>query len=155
MKVVVEILDPKASRLRSLVKKTATDLARFFNSNPKVKNGQVEIVLVPDRILKKNVWSYPAPANFPLIGKSKARPMGEIYINPGFIERDLENMVNLPGLQAQIKRENGLSFTAAFQYLLIHGFLHLLGYLHDKKRDRINMEKEEAKILSRVAQTQR
>lgn len=150
MRIVIEILDPKASRLRSLVKKTATGLARFFNSNKKVKNGQVEIVLVPDRILKKNVWSYPAPTGFPLIGKSKATPLGEIYINPSFIERDLENMINLPGLQAQIKREKCLSFTTAFQYLLIHGFLHLLGYLHDKKNDRINMERKEAELLSKL-----
>ena len=150
MKILVEILDPKVSKLRSLVKKTATGLARFFNSNKKVKGGQVEIILVPDRILKKNVWSYPAPDGFPLIGKSKARPLGEIYINPSYIERDLENMVNLPGLKAQIKREKGLSFTAAFQYLLIHGFLHLLGYLHDKKSDRINMEAKEAELLSKL-----
>ncbi len=150
MNVSVDILDPKAVKLRSLVKKTATGLARFFNSNQKVKNGQVEIILVPNQILKKNVWSYPAPADFPLIGKSKTRPLGEIYINAGFIEKDLKNMINLPGLQDQIKRENGLSFTAAFQYLLIHGFLHLLGYLHDKKSDRINMEAKEAELLSKL-----
>ncbi len=151
MRIAVEVLDPKAKNLQKLIRKTADSAARFFKTDERVKKGFLEIILVGDETLKKNVMSFPSPANFPAPNiRPKIRPLGEIYLNPSYIEKDLGNMINLSALQGQIKKENGLGFMTAFQYLLIHGFLHLLGYLHDKKSDRINMEKKEAEILSEL-----
>ena len=42
------------------------------------------------------------------------------------------------------------SFTDHFLHLLIHGFLHLLGYNHDNKRNEKEMEELEVNYLSKL-----
>lgn len=46
--------------------------------------------------------------------------------------------------------ENGLSFTDEILQLCCHGFLHLLGYDHEKKKDRAVMEEKENIYLGRL-----
>ncbi|MCP6719969.1 MAG: rRNA maturation RNase YbeY [Patescibacteria group bacterium] len=58
--------------------------------------------------------------------ESRLSYLGEIYLAPGHIHRRGENLGRLT----------------------IHGLLHLLGYTHTKKSDRIEMERLEEKILS-------
>ncbi len=58
--------------------------------------------------------------NFPLAG-FKLKPLGEIYLAPAFIFRNKQDIY----------------------YLAIHGLLHLLGYTHFKKSDKLKMEKKE------------
>ncbi len=70
-----------------------------------------------------NVLSFPAP-NFPKITKRDF--LGEIYLNPTYIRRKKEDMV----------------------FMMVHGLLHLLGYNHEAKDDRMEMEKMEVKLLS-------
>jgi probable rRNA maturation factor len=92
-----------------------------------IKGGSVAVNLVGDDILKTNVKSYPAPANFPH-PETKETYLGEIYLNPDYIKEKGED----------------------FDYMLIHGFLHLLGYDHKKDEDALKMEKLEKELLGLV-----
>ena len=47
----------------------------------------------------------------------------------------------------QIKKK---SFKDHFLHLLVHGFLHLLGYNHDNKRTEKEMEELEVNYLSKL-----
>lgn len=124
--LVVEVLDKKALRYKKTVVKTARWLIRRFK-----KGGfYVEIVLVGDKTMKKNVYSYRAKAGFPYPG-IKTKPLGEIYLNPSYIKREGEKV----------------------EFMLIHGFLHLLGYDHIKKSDTITMERLEQKLLAEIGLT--
>ena len=42
------------------------------------------------------------------------------------------------------------SFRDHFLHLLVHGFLHLLGYNHDNERDEKEMEELEVNYLSKL-----
>lgn len=122
----VEVLDKKALRHKKTVVKTARWLMQRFK-----KGGfYVEIALVGDKTMKKNVYSYPAQPGFPQPGV-KGKPLGEIYLNPMYIEREGEKV----------------------EFMLIHGFLHLLGYDHVKKDDTIVMERLEKKLLAELGMT--
>lgn len=122
----VEVLDKKAQAYKKTVVKTARWLMQRFK-----KGGfYVEIALVGDKTMKKNVYSYPAKPGFPQPGV-KGKPLGEIYINPMYILKEGEKI----------------------EFMVIHGFLHLLGYDHIKKSDTIVMERLEAKLLSELGLT--
>lgn len=95
------------------------------------KGGEVEVYLVSNEEMRKlnraargknkatNVLAFEAPS-FPHPNTSR-KPLGEVYLAPDYIEKKKENL----------------------ELLAIHGLLHLLGYDHMKKRDRIEMEKKE------------
>jgi len=74
-----------------------------------------------------NVLAFPANG-FPR-PDVKSYFLGEIYLCPSYINSHRED----------IKR------------LVIHGFLHLLGYTHKKSSDRIKMEDLEKKILTKIS----
>lgn len=124
MKITVESWDKKFNKLTPKIKKAALKLGRFLD----IKNGYAEIYLVSASFMQKNVLSFPAPKNFPR-PDIKEKPLGEIYLNPDYIERHGENL----------------------DYMLIHGFLHLLGYDHKKKNDIIRMEKKEKECLTSLS----
>ncbi len=71
-----------------------------------------------------NVHSFEWPADFPK-PDTKGRPLGEIYLNPDFIAEKNQD----------------------FDHLLIHGFLHLVGYDHVQEDDRMKMEMREDELL--------
>ncbi|MGC9611080.1 MAG: rRNA maturation RNase YbeY [Minisyncoccia bacterium] len=85
------------------------------------------------RFLKKdratNVLSFEAAKGTlrPDLGKN-TRYLGEIFLAPDFIRAKGENI----------------------GFLFIHGFLHLLGYTHEEKRDRIRMKKREDFLSRRL-----
>jgi rRNA maturation RNase YbeY len=119
----VEVLDPKAARHKKTVVKTAQWLMKRFK-----KGGfYLEIALVGDATMKKNVYSYQAKKGFPYPG-IKQKPLGEIYLNPSYIKREGEKV----------------------EFMVIHGFLHLLGYDHVRKSDTMKMERLEEKLLSEL-----
>ncbi len=70
-----------------------------------------------------NVLSFNAP-DFPRVTHENF--LGEIYLNPTYIKRHKEDI----------------------NFMLIHGLLHLLGYNHKRKGDRIKMQKLEDKIFT-------
>lgn len=84
----------------------------------------VEVHLVTDRIMAKNVLSYQSPTHFPYPDRG-SRMLGEIYLNPKFIKKHGQD----------------------FDVMALHGFLHLLGYDHETEGDRLIMEQLETKLL--------
>ncbi len=87
----------------------------------------VEVAVVGDGVMLKNVLSFPAPVDFPH-PDTKEAPLGEIRINPDYIARAGED----------------------FDYMLIHAFLHLLGYDHKTGADAEKMEKLEKELLALI-----
>ncbi|MBI2591594.1 MAG: rRNA maturation RNase YbeY [Candidatus Brennerbacteria bacterium] len=70
-----------------------------------------------------DVLSFPEPEGF-LCGDKSLKPLGEVFLN--IVEfKDGKRVV----------------------FLLVHGILHLLGYDHIRKNDRIKMEKKEAQLI--------
>lgn len=92
-----------------------------------VKNGYVEVGIVGADKLQTNVKSYPAPAGF-IRPDIKEKFLGTIYINPEYIAAHGED----------------------FDHMLIHGFLHLLGYDHKKDEDAKKMEMLEKELFKLI-----
>ena len=127
--VSVISLDRKFKKFEREIEKTASKILKILN-----KTGvAVEIYLIDGqkmRFLNKRfrgkdktttILSFEEPRNF-ILPASKFRKIGEIYLR-------------LPIADCLINQ------------LLTHGLLHLLGYNHQKKSDRIKMELKERKLL--------
>lgn len=115
MTIKVFVLDRKARKYSGLVLKKAKKLAKILRLN-----GYLEIYLAGNRQMKKNVLSYEALKGFPR-PDLREKPLGEIYLNPFFIKKSKQDLMQM----------------------LVHGVLHILGYDHKKRSDRIRMEKKE------------
>lgn len=118
------VVDPAARKYQARAERLISWLLATTGNTGKI----VECQLVGNAELPKNVLAFPADANFPRPDLT-APSLGELCLNPSYIEEHNEN----------------------FEYMLVHGFLHLLGYDHMKKSDRILMEKEEQKLLAAFA----
>lgn len=79
-----------------------------------------------------NVLSFGEPADWPR-PKGKQEKLGEVYLNLDLPDGRLDKLTQL----------------------LLHGVLHLLGYDHKKKNDRIRMEKMEKKIIENLPNTKK
>jgi probable rRNA maturation factor len=51
---------------------------------------------------------------------------------------------------AREARAQGKSLRAHYAHLVVHGVLHLRGYVHERKRDAARMERAERRILRRL-----
>lgn len=114
------------------VKKTAEAVLRLIGE----PSACVEIALVSQRDIHSlnamlrghdkptNVLSFPIADDF--VSEEKGMCMGEIYISPAFV------------------RQHGQSLG----HMVVHGILHLWGFDHETKRDRIEMEQVEKEICS-------
>ncbi|MBI1838745.1 MAG: rRNA maturation RNase YbeY [Candidatus Colwellbacteria bacterium] len=120
----------EAKKLRELAK----DVLRFLGN----KGAALDVNFVDAKIMKSlnwkfrgkkfstNVLAFETPKDFPRLPGSKfPRHLGEIYLDLAYIKRHHESK----------------------EYMLIHGVLHLMGFDHKKKGDRMRMEKLEKKIL--------
>lgn len=121
MKVIVVNVGGAFRRQATAVRQTARRLGRLLHC----ERAAVEIYLVGDSFMEKNVLAFPTPPDFPRPDLKKLRYLGELYLNPDCIER------------------RGEELTA----MLVHGFLHLLGYDHTIKRERTRMERQETVAL--------
>ncbi len=129
-RVLVTSLEKRFEKLKKDSKKVVLGALKVFKKN----NIIVEVYLVGSRKMlflnKKfrgksktaSILSFEEPKDFPYLGKRK--PIGEIYLNADNIKTEL----------------------------LVHGLLHLFGYNHNKKNDRIKMERKEKFIISNLYQ---
>lgn len=134
-KIAVFSLDKRFKSLEKDVKR----LTGRAIINLKKDRVSVDIYLVSDQKIRSlnrkfrgqdkvtSVLSFEEPKAFPH-PERRGRSLGEIYIAPDYIRRKGEDMTR-PA---------------------VHGLLHLLGYTHAKKGDRMRMEKKEAELLSRI-----
>lgn len=100
-----------------------------------IKNAYIEVYLIGSKDMKKlnktyrgknketNVLAFESDSSFPHPFTS-LDPLGEVYLAPDYIEKKKESL----------------------GFMLIHGILHLLGYDHLEKRDRMRMEKLEKSL---------
>ena len=132
MKIEVILLDNQVKKFKGDVIKKVLRLSRFLKNK-----GLIEAYLINSRRMQDlnkrfrgknkstNVLSFAAPKNFP------GNKLGEVYLDPLYIEKHGEDL----------------------DLMLVHGVLHILGYDHEKKGDRIKMERREAMLLSKIRST--
>ena len=125
----VIVLDKKVRKFKPVVTAKARQLAKFLS-----KKGSIEVYLADDKRIQHlnkqfrgknkptNVLSFPKPKGFPGQG------LGEVYLDPVYIDKKKESL----------------------DLMLVHGVLHILGYDHKQKYDRIVMQKKEAEFLKRL-----
>jgi len=136
--IVLENIDSDFKELNSKIK----NLLFFILELEKIKNSRLEVFLVSENKIKEinkiyrkknkstNVLTF---SYFNLEEKKMLRPdlnkkfLGEIFLAPDFIKRKKEDIL----------------------YILIHGFLHLIGYVHSEKKNSIIMENKEREIISK------
>ncbi|MBI3045923.1 MAG: rRNA maturation RNase YbeY [Candidatus Harrisonbacteria bacterium] len=125
----VILLDGQVKNFKKEVIKKARQLAGFLP-----KKGTIEIYLIGSRRMKMlnkkfrgqdkatNVLSFQKPKGFP------GTKLGEVYLDTWYIRKHKESL----------------------ELMLAHGVLHILGYDHEKRSDRIKMEKKERQLLSKL-----
>ncbi len=134
MKLLVVSGRKSFDKFKPAVRKAAGFLAKEFKQD----KTYLEVYLVGSEFMDKNVLSFTPPKGFPR-PDIKLKPLGEIYLNPDFIAKD----PHWPPATSYALR-------ARLVFMFIHGFLHLLGYDHEKEGDRIKMERKETELLSKI-----
>lgn len=124
-KVSVVSSDKRFGKFEKEIKSSALEILKILKKD----KAAFEIYLAEDELMKKmnkeyrgknkaaNVLSFIEPESFPH-PETKEKFLGEIYVN--FQSSDFP-----------------------ISQLLIHSILHLFGYTHKKKNDRMKMEKKE------------
>ncbi len=136
MKLEIIVLDKPAQKFKQPVVKYACRLTRLLR-----KRGIAEVYLIGSSRMKglnkrfrgkdktTTVLSFVNPKEFPpSLFPGKSEGLGEVYLDPVYIQ----------------KKHQDLSL------MLVHGVLHIMGYGHKKKCDRIKMQKKEAQLLSKL-----
>ena len=124
MSIKVWVIDKKAEEYKKNILKKARLVASFLHLN-----GTIEVFLVGNRQMKKNVLSFVAKetrGRF-IYPDQNDKYLGEIYLNPFYIKKNKEDI----------------------SFMLFHGLLHIAGYDHKRKNDRIKMERKEKIIFSK------
>ena len=125
----IEVIDKSLQVYKPVLVKKSKKIAEFLKLRK-----PVDVFLVDSQTMRKmnkkyrgknknaNVLSFVSPLNFP------TDTLGEVYLDPKYIEKKKEDLV----------------------FMLAHGVLHILGYDHIRKNDRIRMEKKEKQTLSKL-----
>lgn len=124
MRKIIISLDKKFDKEEKLVKGVLGKLDRILG----LKGKYVEVYLVGNKFMEKNVLSFEAPKKFPRPDVKGYESLGEVYLNPDYIRKNGEDLA----------------------FMLVHGLLHLLGYDHKKERDRIKMEAKEKELMEKL-----
>ena len=66
-------------------------------------------------------------------------------------EKIIGDIIICPSVASKEARKYGNNFVDYVAFLLIHGFLHLLGYDHIKEKDRLIMERKEEEIFRSIS----
>lgn len=133
----------KFKKLEAKIRRAALNLLKI----KKQKNVYLEIYLVA--IMNKNILSFPALSFFPR-PDIKQKNLGEIYLNPDYIRHANSALPDFVLQQCESAHANKKRL-CGLTYMLLHGLLHLLGYDHKKKNDRIKMGKEERRLLKSIS----
>lgn len=123
---------------KKLSKKRIDDIAQAFFKKYKIKpEVEISLALVSDTKMKE--------INLIYRGKNKTTDvlsfpdLNEIIISPAQIEKQA--------------RELGRSFSQEFDFILVHGLLHLLGYSDKTEKERLEMIKLGEKFLAELAES--
>ncbi|MDP3015277.1 MAG: rRNA maturation RNase YbeY [bacterium] len=151
-RVVVASLDKRFKKFEKKISATALKILKILN-----KDGvEADIYLIDSRKMRflnkkfrgkdktTTVLSFEEPKNFicpPPAGGSKHKKIGEIYLNADLRGLDADQ-------RGKIQRKSTLS--PRLSALLVHGLLHLFGYDHQKKSDRVKMERVEKSLISKL-----
>ena len=112
--------------------------AHFFLGALNERNTHLDIFLVSKRKMRvinrthrgknhsTNVLAFEHPRNFPVSSDHEIE-LGEIYLCPSHIKKHKEDIYNM----------------------FLHGILHLVGFNHENKSDRIKMEKTEEDLTAK------
>ena len=131
--------------LNNIFSKTVLDLLSIIIEEKNKRKTSVSILLTDDFYMKKinkkwrklekatNVLSFPV--------SEKIKEEGYLFI--GDIVLSYETILS----ECKSRKK---SFNDHFLHLLVHGFLHLLGYCHDNKRNEKEMEELEVNYLSKL-----
>ncbi len=135
-KVSVINLNGKDGKIEKEIKLPVLEILKILKKD----NVLVDIYLISDgrmKLLNKKfrgrdkittVLSFKEPRNF-ILPPSSLKTLGEIYLNTSKAEsRKPENILRL----------------------LVHGTLHLLGYNHREKSDRMRMERKEKSVIKKL-----
>ena len=87
MRVVIESFDRRFDYLKPKIRRIITRVAKFLGAG----SGYVEISLVNDKIMKKNVLAFSVPKNFPR-PEAGGKALGEVYLNPSYIQKKGEGI---------------------------------------------------------------
>ena len=82
------------------------------------------------------VLSFPADEILLTESLEKEKILGDIFLCPEEIKKQV--------------KEFDICLDCFYQKLVVHGILHLYGYTHGKKKDRMKMERLENKILQLI-----
>jgi probable rRNA maturation factor len=128
-------------RARAIARET---IAAAAESGGLSEGGDVSLCLADDAALRAlnlrwrgidkptNVLSFPAAAGRP----GEAPMLGDIALAYETLAREAEDL--------------GAPLADHYRHLLVHGFLHLIGYDHETDAEAERMEALEAKILARL-----
>lgn len=105
------------------------------------KNIGFEVYLVSDREMKA--------LNRRFLGKNKSTNVLSFTASAGTIRPDFKKNTRYLG-EIFLAPDYARAHKEKLGYLFIHGFLHLLGYTHGRKRDRIKMERMEDRLSQRT-----
>ena len=104
-----------------------TDITIVDNNTIQSLNNQYRNINKPTDVL-----SFPL-ADFPIKAQSKPYLLGNIIISSDKVMSQGE--------------EYGHGFERELIFLLVHGFLHLLGYTHNNREEEEKMEQKQEKVL--------
>lgn len=124
MRIIIVAGSRRFKREAALTRKLLRQLGLFLDLGAKA----VEVHLVGDGFMRKNVLAFPASQDFPRPDLKPYQALGEIYLNPACIRRQGNDFVTL----------------------LVHGLLHLLGYDHTINREQAAMNRKEKELLNRL-----
>ena len=143
-RISVVSLDKKLRKFEKSIKSAALKTLKILK-----KNGvEADIYLIGDRQMKflnkkfrgkdktASILSFEEPRNF-IYPKSQFKRIGEIYMS-------------IPHIKRQAVDSEITDYRLLIVKLLIHGFLHLFGYSHKRKNDRIKMEKLEQALSKEI-----
>ena len=118
----------RSSILKSALRKSSAEACVIFCADKKMRelNRQWRAIDKPT-----NVLSFPAPHQ---AGSAPFVALGDIFLGLETVKREA--------------LEQGKLFRAHTAHMIVHGFLHLIGYDHEKDAEATEMESEEVAILA-------